>query len=602
MEKQKRTLSHSLNLAQKALRMNIGCMSKLSLVLCIAGFGMALWPNVLSKRYAALTDAIQALYTGSGTLQSAMLLLGALVAAYLLLAGYEYLQGIHQEKDIHVIVRHIKESTMLCAGKVQYRYINNDEGFREKLSFTEMYGAMDVAQSTQQVILVLQHSISVVSIAVLLCTVNAWIVLALLLATVPSILITARHHDEDYKTRTKGMKNSAMSVHLFYMAAGANEQCKSLLDVRFNNFFPWIKDRWRQVSNLYLTEKQAVTKKYLLMNLLADVLRNGVFILVLILTARDIFANPLLGLGTFTLVLTLSQQLQTRLTKLFASSLMFYASINYMEDYFALLDTPVEQQEAVEVAFDVPTVRCENVSFTYPGSNRPALTDVSVTLLPGEKIAIIGENGSGKSTFVNLLCGLFEPTEGNITLDGKAVSKHLQSARKAIAFVPQNFGRYETSIRENITIAQPGRQTDDEELKQIAASIDALPFIASQPGGFDEVIGTYSETGNNLSGGQWQKLALLRALYRKDASLVILDEPTAALDPQAEAGLYRSFRDLTEGKTAVFISHRLGICTTVDRILVFENGRLVEDGTHEVLLRQNGAYTKLYQAQAQWYQ
>ncbi len=597
----KRTLKRSLHLAASSLAMNLRCMRGLSVFIGIAGFGMALWPNLISRLYAALTDDIQGIFAQAETVSSASWLLLLLVGAYLIQAAYDYAYEVTSARDTQAITKHIKSSIMTCAGSVAFRYINNDADFRDRMSFTEMFGASEVATSVQQVLVTAQHLVAAISMAVLLWTVSPWIVFSLLLATIPSLLISASQREEDYKSKTKHMKNSAMSVHLFYMAAGANERCKSLLDLRFNNFFPWIKERWRKVSALYLDEKRAVTKKYVALNMIADVLRYGVFIVVLLIAAGRVFESPALGIGTFTLVLTLSQQLQSRLSRLLASTLTFYASINYIEDYQILLATPQEALHSAQIDLSGGDIVYDRVTFAYPGGQRPALSNVSVRIRKGEKIAIVGENGSGKSTFVNLLCGLYEPTEGAVTLSGIQIGSALASVRDALAFVPQNFGRYEASIRDNVTIAQPERAVTDGELRALAEAVDAWPFIEAEPRGLDEMIGTFSETGNNLSGGQWQKLALMRALYRKDAGIVILDEPTAALDPAAEATLYRSFRNLTGDRTTLLISHRLGICTTVDRILVFEDGCLVEDGSHEALMRQNGAYARLYRAQAQWY-
>ena len=397
------------------------------------------------------------------------------------------------------------------------------------------------------------------------------------------------------------MKSSAMSVHLFYMATGANERCKSLLDLRFNNFFPWIHRRWREVSDEYLSEKKELTVHFLVFNMLADVLRNGVYVIVLLLAAVSVFRQPSLGLGIFTLVLTLSQQMQKKLTDLFEGGILFFPSLHFMEDYFNLLDIPKEPTEKIQDIMKRADVTFEDVTFTYHGNNYPSLKGLSVSIKEGEKIAIVGENGSGKSTFVNLLCGLYEPEKGMVKVGGCKVTDNLQSVRKIIAFVPQNFGRYEATVRENIIIADSHAHVSDERIMAIASGVRADELIHQQKNGLDEMIGTFSETGSNLSGGQWQKLALMRALWREKAKIIILDEPTAALDPQAEAELYRNFRKLTGNKTTLFISHRLGICTQVDRILVFKNGQLVENGTHESLLRQGGEYARLYETQAKWY-
>ena len=576
-------------------------MSRLSLLICLLGFGMALWPNMISYIYARLTDAIQNLFAAQTGLKETLVLAMLLAAAYLLQSLYDYVNEVCMAKDTYRITRHIKESLMRCAGTVRYSYIDNEDDFRDKLSFTEMFGADQVSKSMQQITVILQRLMSVLAISLTLAFVNVWIVVILLAATIPSVLIEVSQQDKEYKNKTKHMKSSAMSVHLFYMATGANERCKSLLDLRFNNFFPWIHRRWREVSDEYLSEKKELTVHFLVFNMLADVLRNGVYVIVLLLAAVSVFRQPSLGLGIFTLVLTLSQQMQKKLTDLFEGGILFFSSLHFMEDYFNLLDIPKEPTEKIQDIMKRADVTFEDVTFTYHGNNYPSLKGLSVSIKEGEKIAIVGENGSGKSTFVNLLCGLYEPEKGMVKVGGCKVTDNLQSVRKIIAFVPQNFGRYEATVRENIIIADSHAHVSDERIMAIASGVRADELIHQQKNGLDEMIGTFSETGSNLSGGQWQKLALMRALWREKAKIIILDEPTAALDPQAEAELYRNFRKLTGNKTTLFISHRLGICTQVDRILVFKNGQLVENGTHESLLRQGGEYARLYETQAKWY-
>ena len=174
--------------------------------------------------------------------------------------------------------------------------------------------------------------------------------------------------------------------------------------------------------------------------------------------------------------------------------------------------------------------------------------------------------------------------------------------RERISVIFQDFAHYEASIRENITVSDPDRAPSDEEILALARRIQVEDVIAEQPEGLDGMLGHMSAKGNTLSGGQWQKIALLRAVYRSRADIMILDEPTAALDPIAEAQLYRNFSGLTGERTALLISHRLGITGLVDRILVFREGRIVEDGSHEELMARRGHYYAMYQAQAKWYQ
>ena len=202
---------------------------------------------------------------------------------------------------------------------------------------------------------------------------------------------------------------------------------------------------------------------------------------------------------------------------------------------------------------------------------------------------------------MNLLCALFEPDSGTITMGGEDIHVNLSATRKTLSAVFQDFARYEASLRENITVSS-NRKISDADLRELCERTGAWEFIEAQPDGLDEVVGSFSTSGNNLSGGQWQKMALTRCAYRDNAKIMVLDEPTAALDPIAEAELYRSFTDLTGDRTTILISHRLGITQLVDRILVFDDGRIVEDGDHKTLLERGGLYAKMYHAQAQWYE
>ena len=187
-------------------------------------------------------------------------------------------------------------------------------------------------------------------------------------------------------------------------------------------------------------------------------------------------------------------------------------------------------------------------------------------------------------------------------MGGESIYTDVSRTRRTLSAAFQDFARYETSIRENIVVSDRRRMPEDAEVEAVARRNGAWEFISAQPHGMDEVVGSFSETGNNLSGGQWQKLALCRCAWRQDAKIMILDEPTAALDPLAEAELYRNFTGLTGDRTTILISHRLGITQLVDRILVFDEGGIVEDGSHEELLKKQGLYARMFQAQAQWYQ
>ena len=231
------------------------------------------------------------------------------------------------------------------------------------------------------------------------------------------------------------------------------------------------------------------------------------------------------------------------------------------------------------------------------------LKNINVHIRDGETVAIVGENGSGKTTFVNLLCGMYTPERGSVSIGGHDIEENPTAAWRTVSAVFQNFGKYDATLRHNITVSDPDRKETDEdaELWRLCELTGFAECVREQPNGFDEEIGDFAKKGNDLSGGQWQKLALTRALWRDKACIMVLDEPTAALDPIAEADIYKNFAAMTGGRTTLLVSHRLGVTSIVDRILVFRDGEIVEDGSHRELLQKNGYYAKLFYAQAKWY-
>ncbi len=240
-------------------------------------------------------------------------------------------------------------------------------------------------------------------------------------------------------------------------------------------------------------------------------------------------------------------------------------------------------------------VSASGLVFAYPGAERTALRGVDVRIAPGERVAIVGENGVGKSTLAKVLMGLYAPDAGTVLLDGRPPA----AARARVAAVFQDYAAYEFTLRENVAFGELARLGDDVAIRAALERADLGGIADRVPGGLDGYLGrAFGET--DLSGGQWQRVALARAFFR-DADLLVLDEPTAALDPLAELALFERFADLTTGRTAIMISHRLGAARLADRILVLQDGRIVEEGPHEALVDRGGVYARLFAAQAQWY-
>jgi ATP-binding cassette subfamily B protein len=242
-----------------------------------------------------------------------------------------------------------------------------------------------------------------------------------------------------------------------------------------------------------------------------------------------------------------------------------------------------------------------NVSFTYPGTNRTVLRNFTFTLSPGERIALIGENGQGKTTVVKLITRLYDPTEGQILLDGIDLRDYaLDDLHRHMGVIFQDFMRFEMTARENIAVGRVDQPHNQEDIDDAAHKSLADTVVKKLAGGYDQILGRRFEGGVELSGGEWQKIALARA-YLRDADLLILDEPTAALDARSELEVFERFAELTQGKMALLISHRFSTVRMADRIVVLSNGQLIEEGNHQDLMTRNGVYAGMFEMQAASY-
>ena len=308
-----------------------------------------------------------------------------------------------------------------------------------------------------------------------------------------------------------------------------------------------------------------------------------------------------MSVGTMTLCVSSVTAFGEALRSLLGSINELRAYDLYYDDLDEFLNLPVKmrENEALPIRAQTHRIELKNVSFRYPGAETWALRNVSLTLEKGQRLALVGENGSGKSTLIKLLCRLYDPTEGCILMDGRDIRTldHDQYLQQ-FAAVFQDFRLFDLPLRDNLTL---GHAHTDEELMQALRRVGLAGRVASLPQGLDTYVGRlFSEEGFEPSGGEAQKLALARALLR-DAPVIVLDEPAAALDARAEYELYRSFDEMVQGKSAVYISHRLSSCRFCDCIAVLDGGDLIEEGTHEELLARGGRYAELYSMQAQYY-
>ena len=312
-----------------------------------------------------------------------------------------------------------------------------------------------------------------------------------------------------------------------------------------------------------------------------------------------------LTLGEMTMYLLVFRQGQAAFSASLSAVGGMYEDNLYLSNLYAFLEQPVPVEAGVGTVGPEPKdgLRFEGVSFTYPGADTPAVRDLTLHVRPGERLALVGHNGSGKTTLIKLLTRLYSPTAGRILLDGLDLADWQPAAlRRRIGVIFQDFVRYQLTVGENVGVGDVGYFEDEERRTRAADKGMALPFVEEMPDAFATQLGRWFKGGRELSIGQWQKVALSRAFMREGADILVLDEPTAAMDAEAEAQIFDRLMALTADQIAILISHRFSTVRMADHIVVLDAGRLVEQGTHEALVAHGGVYAHLFALQAAGYQ
>ena len=375
-------------------------------------------------------------------------------------------------------------------------------------------------------------------------------------------------------------------------------------EVKLFQLGPRLLQRYRDIFNKLFIKDRSLTLRRdawgFALGLLSTAAFYGAYAWIVISTI-----NNEITLGAMTMYLVLFRQGQSAVAAILSSISGMYEDNLYLSNLYEYLEYPVLARQGDLKHGTDPSrgLEFKNVSFAYPGSNSKALDDVSLQIRPGESLALVGENGSGKTTLIKLLTRLYEPTEGHIFLDGVELQDwDVEALRQRIGVIFQDFGRYQFSVGENIGAGDVRHIDDSERWARAAETGMAAPFIEDMPEGYETQLGRWFKGGRELSGGQWQKIALSRAFMRSDADILVLDEPTAAMDAPSEAAIFDHFRSQSHSKMTILISHRFSTVRAADQIIVIHDGEIVERGNHESLLALGGQYASLFKLQAKGYQ
>jgi len=444
-----------------------------------------------------------------------------------------------------------------------------------------------------------QNAIALTGFAALLVQFSPLAMLILLLAGLPAFFAETHFSGEAFRLFRWRSPETRQQMYLETVLA-REDYAK---EVQLYDLGPEFLERYRRIFHkLYREDRQLTLRRDLwgfAMGVIGSLAFYGAYAWIALSTVLG-----RITLGQMTMYLMVFKQGQTAVSAILSAVGGIYEDNLYLSNLYEYLEQPVEPHSgrATEAAIAGDGLRFEDVWFRYPGQDSPALQGISLHVRPGQSLALVGVNGSGKTTLIKLLTGLYTPERGRILLDGRPLEDWEQATlRRRIGVIFQDFARYQLQVGENIGVGDIRGLADAERWRTAASKGKAASFIDTLPAGYRTQLGRWFADGRELSMGQWQKIALARAFMREEADILVLDEPTAAVDAAAEAEIFEHFRELTRGRIAILISHRFSTVRQADLIVVMEQGRIQEQGSHAELMRAGQRYAHLFTLQAEGY-
>lgn len=475
-----------------------------------------------------------------------------------------------------------------------------DPAFYDQLTRARREATHRPLSVAAELLALLSSIASLLGFSALLFRFHPLAVLLFLVAAIPAALVELRFSRSAFELRNERATEARVLSYLEYVLA-SDEHAKEVIMLGLS---PTLLGRYRDISEkVWREERELAIRRVgwgMVLSQIGTLVYYGCYVMVVLQAAQG-----KLGLGDMTMYALAFRQGQATFLAILLSLGALFEHDLYMSNLLRFLALPEPRPRlppSSEPPRDERGIRFDDVGFRYPDQETFVLRHLNLFIPAGQSIALVGHNGAGKSTFIKLLAGLYEPTEGRIFIDGIDLrSLEPSELRKRLSVAFQDFNQYQLTARENVGFGSVDQRTNDARIHEAIKRGGANDIVNGLPSGMDTQLGRWFAGGVELSGGQWQRLALARAFMRKEADVIVLDEPTAALDIEAEAEVFQRVRDMAEGKTVLLISHRFANVRMADRIVVLDKQGIREDGTHDKLMTQNDMYAHLFRKQAQGY-